>query len=123
MSRVRRLKVSWYVFASVIAIAAFALVGVACLVYCYIFGLGTGLYGAKNAWDSDDTEILISGLALIGLAIANPIRSELLAMIASVVLIMVGSFQGDRMIVSMVLLVVLWMMYVIGARSRRIKAA
>ena len=66
---------------------------------------------------SDETEMLVSGVVLLVLAAVNPIRTRQIAVLSSVALISMGSFQTDRMIASVILLVVLWSMHFLGVKS------
>ena len=99
---------------------AFIIVGLGYVLLAYAFGVGTGLFGVKNVWDSGNTILLFSGLALILSGISNPIRNKYTAALATVLLLVTGSMQSDRGAVSLVLLTVLWIFYYM--RKRLLKA-
>lgn len=108
---------------SALIIIAFIVVGLGYILLAYMFGVGTGLFGVKNIWDSEDTIFLISGIALIASAISNPIRNKYTVGTATIILILTGSVQSDRAAISLVLLLVLWFFYYLRNRSLRSVAA
>lgn len=107
---------------SVVCIISFTLVGLFYLGLCYVFGVGTGMFGVQNTWDSEMTTFLIFGLLLLTLAVINPIRSRNVALASTMLLLGAGiisiDISSDTMPIFLVLLVIMWVMYFIRNKSK-----